>query len=99
MLSILIDDCREMTVDVIFRNSDLVMSVLPHIDKDMEIYLDNDMGEDHIPGDKLLESLISLPKVRRILLVTNNPCALRRMQCLLERQGWFYGLNKSVWER
>lgn len=99
MITLLIDDMRDIDADIVARTSTEGREALQH-NYITHLYLDNDLGSDQdMEGIDILSWARDNNCVPEMVYpVTDNPVARRRMIALLEndlgysqgRQGWWY---------
>ena len=101
--SVLIDDIRNMDVDIICRNSRAGLRVLKELNGDFEIlYIDHDLGDhDQMNGYQIIETAIYfdwLPKT--VQIVSMNPVGRENISRALLNSGFktIVGQPNKFWK-
>lgn len=88
MKTLLIDDCRNLNVDVVAKTFSSGLELIRSYQWD-EIYLDHDLGDPdpRHTGYDLLCFMESSPEYlpKKIILVTSNPVGIQKMNVVINR--------------
>lgn len=98
---LLIDDVRNINVDVIARNSTAAEHLLAMGGWTCVIF-DHDLGENDISGYDVLSKALEnnwLDEVEEVQLITSNPVGRERMRQALEREGGFHTSNGLIFRK